>query len=307
MTFIPIIDLKNINTHDIYQGCLKSGFLFIKNSDINDKEIQNISKTFFESTSENEKQKHKIVNDNHGFVDINVERLDTTIEQQDLKQAFNFHVKSTFIDKDKPLPNLFNEEFDKLRKFTFDCHNLCLELLKHFSLILNLPVDYFADRHSITDHHSTTLRLLYYPKITNEFNNTFKSNLRAGKHSDYGSLTLLFQNDAMSGLQILNPDNEKWIDVIPPPNEDVILCNIGDLLEFWTGGLFKSTIHRVLKPETSAKERLSIAYFLHPNDDCQIKSLNNNNLNTYIKGILLENRFTAKEYLNQRLNATYKP
>ena len=51
----------------------------------------------------------------------------------------------------------------------------------------------------------------------------------------------------MSGLQILNPDNEKWIDVLPPPNEDVILCNIGDLLEFWTEGLFESTTHRVLK------------------------------------------------------------
>ena len=295
-----------MNTNDIYQGCLKSGFLFIKNSNIDDTEIQNISKTFFESAFEGEKQKHKIINDNHGFVDINVERLDTTVEQQDLKQAFNFHVKSTFIDKKKPLPSVFNEEFDKLRKFTFDCHNLCLELLKHFSLILDLPYDYFVDRHSITDYHSTTLRLLYYPKISKEFDRTFKSSLRAGKHSDYGTLTLLFQNDSMSGLQILSPDSKQWIDVIPPPNEDVILCNIGDLLEFWTGGLFKSTIHRVLKPEYSTKERLSIAYFLHPNDDCQIRSFNNHNHSTTIKGLSLDNIFTAKEYLNQRLNATYK-
>ena len=60
------------------------------------------------------KAKHKIVNVNHEFVDIDVECLDTTIEQQDLEQAFNFQNKSMFIDKDKLLPNLFNEEFDKL-------------------------------------------------------------------------------------------------------------------------------------------------------------------------------------------------
>ena len=60
------------------------------------------------------KAKHKIVNVNHEFVDIDVECLDTTIEQQDLEQVFNFQNKSMFIDKDKLLPNLFNEEFDKL-------------------------------------------------------------------------------------------------------------------------------------------------------------------------------------------------
>ena len=132
------------------------------------------------------------MNINHNFVDIDVERLDTIIEQQDLEQVFNFQNKSMFIDKDKLLPNLFNEEFDKLRKFTLDYYNLYLELLKYFSLILNLPVDYFTDRHSITDNHSTTLRLPCYSKITNEFNNTFKLNLRADKNSDYRSLTLLF-------------------------------------------------------------------------------------------------------------------
>ena len=54
------------------------------------------------------------MNINHNFVDIDVERLDTIIEQQDLEQVFNFQNKSMFIDKDKLLPNLFNEEFDKL-------------------------------------------------------------------------------------------------------------------------------------------------------------------------------------------------
>ena len=60
MTFIPIIELKSINTHDIYQGCLKSEFLFVKNSDINVKEIKNISKTFFESTPKNEIKSTKL-------------------------------------------------------------------------------------------------------------------------------------------------------------------------------------------------------------------------------------------------------
>ena len=54
----------------------------------------------------------------------------------------------------------------------------------------------------------------------------------------------------------------RWLNA-PVINENV-LVNIGDLMEFWTGGKYCSTTHRVCLPRSDeeAKERFSIAYFL---------------------------------------------
>jgi 2OG-Fe(II) oxygenase superfamily len=71
----------------------------------------------------------------------------------------------------------------------------------------------------------------------------------------------------IGGLQILLPSTlsdpgPTWLDV--PVIEDGILVNVGDLFDFWTGGKFKSTQHRVVTPRTAAEAqgRFSIAYFL---------------------------------------------
>lgn len=56
-----------------------------------------------------------------------------------------------------------------------------------------------------------------------------------------------------------------------------ILVNIGDLLSYWTGGLLRSTVHRVVFPAPTTKEaqteRYSIAYFCHPLDDAVLEEV----------------------------------
>lgn len=77
-----------------------------------------------------------------------------------------------------------------------------------------------------------------------------------------GSITLLFQKD-VGGLQILLPTGkDEWLDA--PVDNDAVLVNVGDLMEFWTGGQLKSTVHRVSLPRSpeEAGPRFSIAYFL---------------------------------------------
>ncbi|KAL2345142.1 hypothetical protein Fmac_006427 [Flemingia macrophylla] len=71
-------------------------------------------------------------------------------------------------------------------------------------------------------------------------------------HSDYGFLTLLLQDD-VEGLQIQYQD--KWVTVQPIPNAFVV--NVGDHLEIYSNGKYKSILHRVLVNE--AKSRLSVA------------------------------------------------
>ncbi|KAI4319537.1 hypothetical protein MLD38_033123 [Melastoma candidum] len=71
-------------------------------------------------------------------------------------------------------------------------------------------------------------------------------------HSDYGFLTLLLQ-DQVEGLQIQHRD--EWVMVQPVPNALVI--NVGDHLEIFSNGRYKSVLHRVLA--NSTQHRVSVA------------------------------------------------
>ncbi|XWS59587.1 hypothetical protein CRYUN_Cryun08bG0134900 [Craigia yunnanensis] len=71
-------------------------------------------------------------------------------------------------------------------------------------------------------------------------------------HSDYGFLTLLLQ-DEVKGLQIQYKG--KWITV--EPMVDSFVVNVGDHLEMFSNGRYKSVLHRVFV--NPAKPRLSVA------------------------------------------------
>ncbi|KAF5725304.1 1-aminocyclopropane-1-carboxylate oxidase family protein [Tripterygium wilfordii] len=83
-------------------------------------------------------------------------------------------------------------------------------------------------------------------------------------HTDAGGIILLFQDDAVGGLQILK-DGE-WIDVQPLPN--TIAINTGDQIEVLSNGKYKSTWHRVLA--TPDGNRRSIASFYNSGFEASI-------------------------------------
>ncbi|KAK6943910.1 Isopenicillin N synthase-like, Fe(2+) 2OG dioxygenase domain [Dillenia turbinata] len=71
-------------------------------------------------------------------------------------------------------------------------------------------------------------------------------------HSDYGFITLLLQED-VPGLQIEHDGN--WITVEPIPNSLVV--NLGDHLEIFSNGKYKSVLHRVIV--NSLRSRITVA------------------------------------------------
>lgn len=127
---------------------------------------------------------------------------------------------------------------------------------------LDLPPDYFTTRHRGT---SVSLRFLHYPANLAPAQAT---QLGAGAHTDYGSITLLFQ-DAVGGLEVRSPDGE-W--VAAPYVPDTAVVNTGDLMERWTCGRFRSTLHRV-RPMTASSDRYSIALFVDPDPEVVVEGI----------------------------------
>ncbi|WP_292329531.1 2OG-Fe(II) oxygenase family protein [Mesorhizobium sp.] len=97
--------------------------------------------------------------------------------------------------------------------------------------------------------------------------------MRAGAHTDYGSLTILLPQPGSRGLQIVTPGGE-WAEVPPVPGAFVI--NIGDLMARWTNDRWVSTVHRVVNPpaqQGGKDRRQSMAFFHQPNWDAEIAVL----------------------------------
>ncbi|MFY0534017.1 2OG-Fe(II) oxygenase family protein [Nannocystis pusilla] len=94
--------------------------------------------------------------------------------------------------------------------------------------------------------------------------------LRAGAHTDYGSLTLLSMTDAPGGLEVQRDDGT-WAAVRVPT--DAFVMNVGDLMAQWTNDRWRSTMHRVINPPPDANgdtRRQSLVFFHQPNYDAEV-------------------------------------
>jgi len=125
--------------------------------------------------------------------------------------------------------------------FFDQCKALHLEVMRAIAVGMGLEPNFFD---SYLDVGDNTLRLLHYPAVKREVFQINPGQVRAGEHSDYGSITLLFQ-DSRGGLQVKAP-NGQFVDATPI--EDTVVVNAGDLLARWSNDTIKSTIHRVVEP-----------------------------------------------------------
>jgi len=117
--------------------------------------------------------------------------------------------------------------------------------------------------------------------------------LRIGEHSDYGTITLLWDINGVPGLEVQDIHGE-WHHV--PYVWDGVVVNIGDLLQRWTNDYFKSTKHRV-NNDYCHVPRFSMPHFVDPTPGTIVKNLTN----TPDKYAPIE----SKEYLMWRLAQSY--
>lgn len=162
--------------------------------------------------------------------------------------------------------NLYPDAVPELREavtaFMREAEQSAHAIMEGVALSLGLDAQYF--RHTYTSRPTLLFRIFHYPA------STATEGWGVGEHTDYGLLTLLAQDD-IGGLEVKTPTESGggWIDA--PPIPGTLVVNIGDMLDRLTGGVYRSTPHRVLN--ASGRSRLSFPFFFDPGFDARIVPL----------------------------------
>ncbi len=262
---IPVIDLQ---THDVLdridEAYSSVGFAVFTNAI---SPIENVAMNiWFEEMKEffkqhiSEKNKYKYQSKNNlGYSMIGDENVDPTAPK-DLKESFNFD-NNRMPEELWPDINAFKESaLDSIEV----ANKLTLNLLEKFDTILDAGT-------TLVDAHKkgyNTTRVLHYPAVQGKVENR---QLRIGEHSDYGTITLLWQINDVPGLQVQDLKGE-WHPV--PYADEGVVVNIADLLQRWTNDYFKSTKHRVINSHID-QERYSMAHFVDPIPGTIVSNLRN--------------------------------
>ena len=131
-------------------------------------------------------------------------------------------------------------------------------IMEGIAISLGLDAQYFRDAY--TARPTMLFRIFHYPA------SDAGEGWGVGEHTDYGLLTLLAQDDN-GGLEVKTPRG--WL--AAPPIPGALVCNIGDMLDRLTGGVYRSTPHRVLN--VSGRSRLSFPFFFDPAFEARIEPL----------------------------------
>ncbi|KAL0680127.1 hypothetical protein Bca4012_008108 [Brassica carinata] len=119
---------------------------------------------------------------------------------------------------------------------------VCKAIARILALALDLDADYF-NTSEMLENPIAYMRLLHYE---GGMSDSSRGIYGCGAHTDHGMMTLL-ATDGVMGLQICKDKDmkpQKWEYV--PSIDGAYIVNLGDVLERWSNGLFKSTMHRVL-------------------------------------------------------------
>lgn len=271
---IPIIDISPLRqdtrdaeavarmAHSLSQACRSHGFFYVSGHGVPEPlmaELEELSHAFFSLGTEEK----MLISMEHGgrawrgYFPVGGEM---TSGRPDLKEGIYFgaelndedprvkaglpmHGRNLFPER----PAAFGPTVLRYMDAVTQVGHLVMEAI---ALSLGLPASYFRDR--LTADPLILFRIFHYPPQL-----PAEGQWGVGEHTDYGLLTILRQ-DSVGGLQVRSAG--QWVDA--PPIDGTFVCNIGDMLDRMTGGLYRSTPHRVLN--SSGRRRLSFPLFFDP-------------------------------------------
>jgi isopenicillin N synthase-like dioxygenase len=242
------------------------GFFYVTNHGCKPELIERLkqrTREFFALPTERKMQVYIGQSDNHrGYVPPGEEFFGGA---PDTKEAFDLSLDLAADDPDARGAKLLGpNQWPDLPGFAADVmayydavFAIGCRLIQGFAVALGEDAGYF-DRF-ITKPPSQ-LRLMHYP-----INPTAHDEPGIGAHTDYECFTLL--KATSPGLEVMNGRGE-WIDAPPVPGAFVV--NIGDMMEYWSGGALVATTHRVRKVRA---ERYSFPLFFNVDYATRVKPL----------------------------------
>lgn len=236
----------------IKDACENWGFFELVNHGISHEVLDTIEKLTKEHYKKCMEQRFKEMVASKGL-----EAVQTEID--DLDWESTFYLKHLPVSNLYEVPELEDKYRNVMKDFALKLEKLAEHLLDLLCENLGLEQGYLKKAFYGSNGPTFGTKVSNYPPCPKP---ELIKGLRA--HTDAGGLILLFQDDKVSGLQLLKDGN--WIDV--PPMKHSIVINLGDQLEVITNGRYKSIEHRVIAQQDGT--RMSIASFYNPGSDAVI-------------------------------------
>ena len=255
MNSIPVIDIgpflngtaqdQETVAREVDRACSSLGFLIISGHGVPDSlidDMRSVSRAYFDRPLE-EKLKLRMPPDRYrGYISLGSEALSYSLDERIaarlqgivLDRADRRARRRLFAPPSRKFfaPNFWpatpasvrgawEAYYHQMERFGVRGQADCADLF----VGLGMDKHFFDDK---VDRHITNFSVLHYPEQSKE---PLPGQLRAGAHTDYGSLTILKPDNAPGGLQVLSKEGA-WIDVPTLPGTFVV--NLGDLMAEWT-------------------------------------------------------------------------
>jgi isopenicillin N synthase-like dioxygenase len=292
---VPVIDIapffgtdesaRRRVAEEVNSACTNIGFLIVTGHRVPAAligEMRSVSRQFFDLPTD-EKLRQRMPADRYrGYIALGNEALANSLDEQtppDLKESFSIGpmvaVSDEYHRSAKP-GNFFAANMWPDRPLVFrpvweryygQMESLSATLMWIFAVGLGMEEKFFDDK---INHHISNFSVIHYPEQPKP---PLPGQLRAGAHTDYGSLTIVKPDNAPGGLQVMTKEGT-WMDV--PNLEEGFVVNLGDLMAEWTNDRWVSTMHRVVNPPRGnalGSRRLSMTFFHQPNYDAVIECL----------------------------------
>nr|CAN85572.1 ACC oxidase 1 [Hevea brasiliensis] len=259
METFPVIDLSKLSDEErkptmemIHDACENWGFFELVNHGMSPELMDTVEILTKEHYRKCMEQRFKEMVARKGLEAVQSEINDLDWEST----LFLSHLP---VSNTAEIPDLDEEYRKTMNEFAAELEKLAEQLLDLLCENLGLEKGYLKKAFCGSKGPTFGTKVSNYPPCPKP---DLIKGLRA--HTDAGGIILLFQDDVVSGLQLLK--DGQWIDV--PPMKRSIVINLGDQLEVITNGKYKSVMHRVIAQTDGT--RMSIASFYNPGSDAVI-------------------------------------
>ncbi|KNZ81268.1 putative iron/ascorbate oxidoreductase [Termitomyces sp. J132] len=299
---LPIIDMTPFLNQDpsdaelrastaaaLHNACVEYGFFYLDISTYVDPGIPahlaELGREFFH-LPQAEKDKITLKNEDgaRGYARL---KENVTNGKADNHEGIDFYRPVESPDRTRPLWG--ENQWPAIDGFR-ECYEEWVEKMKALGMVvmeamaqgLGMSHEEWSSLRTKVDDSFWSMRIIGYPPLPTDYDG-----FSCGAHKDYGCLTFLYADPTPSALQVfssrpramaladpslavqLGSEKGVWINADPIPG--CVVCNIGEMWEVWTNGLYRSTLHQVV--HRSSNYRVSIPFFFEPNWDAEVRPL----------------------------------